>query len=165
MYFSVVLPTAVTITCKLAGEVVDTQTLTAFDFTTVFMCDKTIDFMQISFNGAYTNQRIHLSHIEMDGTIDYLLTYHELKNTPIANSLEKVSDLKVHYYTYNYEKTEIGTSRSSYVRVNTVTNTDGGESVDIATGTSDYGSAISTVKAVEGDNTVIFNEAYYNYKK
>lgn len=137
LFFSLLLPTSITITCKLAGEVVDTQTITNIDMTTIYSYEGNIDFMRIEFNSAYTNQRIHLNYIDIDGQIDYLLTYHELKYTPIANSLERVKNLRVHYYTYNKEVTE-------------------GEVTSV--------SAVSTIKAVKGNNTVILNEPYYDYR-
>lgn len=162
--FAVVIPTSVTVTCSLQGTVVDTQTLTNLSLTTVYTYSGKIDAITVRFNGAQTNQRIHLNNIEIDGKIDYDLTYHELKNTPIASSLERVSKVNVHTYQYNLEKTEEGTSKSSYVKVDTTPNEDGGDTIDVTTGTSDYGSAISTIQAEIGDNTVIFNQPYYNYK-
>lgn len=162
--FAVVVPTSVTITTKHKGETVDTQTLTSLTLSTTYNYEGTVDEFTIAFNSASPNQRIHLNNIEVDGYIDYELTYHELKDTPVASSLEKVSNVVVHYYEYNVEKTEEGTSRSSYVRSELIPNDDGGETLNVTTGTSDYGSAISTIQADIGDNLVTFNSPYYNYK-
>ena len=162
--FAVVIPTSVTVTCSLQGTVVDTQTLTNLTLTTVYTYSGKIDAITVRFNGAQPNQRIHLNNIQIDGKIDYELTYHELKNTPIASSLERVSKVNVHTYQYNLEKTEEGTSKSSYVKTIATPNDDGGETLDLITGTSEYGSAISTIQASIGDNTIILTQAYYNFK-
>lgn len=163
--FAVVLPTSVTVTCKLRGTTVNTQTFTNnLSLNTEYIYDGTIDAIMITFNGASPNQRIHLNNISMDGAIDYELTYRELKSTPMVSSLERVSKVSVHSYVFNEEKTEEGTSHSSYVRIETEENEFGGQTANITTGTSDYGSAISTVHAEIGDNQITFTSPYYNYK-
>ena len=63
------------------------------------------------------NQRIHLNNIQLNGYIDYELTYHELKHAPVATSLERVSNLNVHIYSYTYEDTTKGTNNGTYVYV------------------------------------------------
>ena len=163
--FAVVVPTSVTVTFKLKGSVVNTQTLTSeLSVATKVTYSGTIDALTITFNSATPNQRIHLNNISLNGQIKYELTYQELKETPVATSLEKVSKVKVHTYQFNEEKTEEGTSHSSYVNVERTPNDDGGETVDITSGSSSYGSAISTIHAEIGDNLVTFTSAYYNYK-
>lgn len=161
--FAVVVPTSITIISKLSGTTVDTQTITP-SLVTVYSYEGAIDYIEIRFNSAEPSQRIHLNNIQLNGSIDYELTYHELKETPVASSLEKVSKITVHAYTFNVEKTEEGSSRNSFVKVETKENEDGGDTVDITTGNSEYGSAISTVHLEEGNNTVTFNSPYYNYK-
>lgn len=162
--FAVVVPTSLTITLYLNGEVVSTDTLSELSLSTIYEYDGAIDAMKIAFNGAETNQRIHLNNIELNGYIEYELTYHELKYTPIATSLEKISDLNVHLYSYAYEQTEEGTSRSSYVKITTEPNDDGGDTMNVTTGTSEYGSSVASVKAVVGENTITLNSPYYDYK-
>ena len=163
--FAVVVPTSVTVTCMLEGEVVNTQTFTTnLSLRTEYLYDGIIDAITITFNSANPNQRIHLNNIAMDGAIQYYLTYRELKNSPTVSSLEKVSKLKVHSYAYNVEKTEEGSSHSSYVKVDYEDNEYGGQTANITTGTSEYGSAISTIHAQIGQNQVTFTSPYYNYK-
>ena len=162
--FGVVVPTSITISFYLDGVMVDTATITDLSLSTVYEYDGTIDDIKIAFNGATPNQRIHLNNIELNGYIDYEITYHDLKYTPVASSLEKVRYLNTHLYSYEYEHTEEGTSRSSYVDINTQPNDDGGDTVNITTGTSEYGSSVASVDAVVGDNLVILDSPYYNYK-
>ena len=164
MNYAVIVPTSVTITAKLKGTTVDTQTLTNLSLASTYTYEGAVDALTITFNGANPNQRIHLNNIFIGGSIDYELTYHELKSTPMVSSLEKVSKLTVHNYQYNVEKTEEGTSHSAYVHVNEIPNEDNGNTVDIVTGNSDYGSAISTIQASVGINEITFNDPYYNYK-
>lgn len=164
LHFGVVIPTSLTISAYLNGSEVDSATMTNLTLSSVYEYDGVIDGLRIVFNGAEPNQRIHLNNIELNGYVDYELTYHDLKFTPVASSLEKVKDIKVHLYSCEYEHTEEGTSRSSYVRVNTTTNEDGGDTVDVTTGTSEYGSSVASVDAVVGDNTIILNSPYYDYK-
>lgn len=162
--FAVVKPTSVTVTFKLHDDIVDTQTLTNLSLATTCFYEGMIDAITITFNSATPNQRIHLNNLVLDGKIEYELTYRELKDTPVASSLERVSKVKVHAYQFNEEKTEEGTSHSSYVKVDYEENEDGGQTADITTGSSEYGSAISTIHANAGDNKVTFSEPYYNYK-
>lgn len=165
MNFAVVVPTSVTVVFKHNGAVVNTQTITSgLSLATTVSYSGTIDAITITFNSATPNQRIHLNNLVLNGKIDYELTYQELKDTPVATSLEMVSKVKVHSYQYNLEKTEEGTSHSSYVNVNRTPNDDGGETVDITTGSSEYGSAISTIHAEVGENLVTFTDPHYNYK-
>lgn len=162
--FAVVVPTSVTITCKWNGNTVNTQTLTNLSLATSYIYEGTIDEIVIRFNGANTNQRIHLNNIRLIGEINYELTYHELKDTPEATSLEKVSKINVHTYAFNEEKLEEGYSKSSYINIDRKENEDGGDTVSIDTGSSVYGSAVATIKATVGENLVTFNDPYYNYK-
>ena len=81
--FAVVIPTSVTVVSKRSGSVVDTQSLTNLSITTVYSYDGIVDEIEITFNGASPNQRIHLNSIELDGGVRYNLTYHELKNVPM----------------------------------------------------------------------------------
>lgn len=164
LHFGVVLPTSLTISAYLDGNEVDSATMTTLTLSSVYAYDGVIDGLKIVFNGAEPNQRIHLNNIELNGYVDYELTYHELKFTPVASSLEKVKDLKVHLYAYEREHTEEGTSRSSYVRVNTTANSDGGDTVEVTTGTSEYGSSVASIDAVVGDNTIVLTSPYYDYK-
>jgi len=164
MNFAVVVPTSVTVTFKLRDTVVNTQTLTNLSLSEKITYSGTIDAMTIAFNGATPNQRIHLNNLVLNGKIDYELTYQELKDTPIASSLDKISKINVHSYQFNEEKTEEGTSHNSYVKVDYIDNDDGGQTADITTGSSDYGSAISTIHAQVGENLVTFGAPYYNYK-
>lgn len=162
--FAVVVPTSVTVTCKHKGVTVDTQTLSNMTLTTEYVYEGTIDEFTIAFNGASPNQRIHLNNISLDGSIDYELTYHELKETPVASSLEKVSNVVVHAYVYNVEKTGEGSNHTTRLETETVINEDGGESLTVVSKESEYGSAISTISATTGDNLITFQEPYYNYK-
>ena len=161
--FAVVIPTSVTVVSKRDGSVVDTQSLTNLSITTVYSYDGIVDEIEITFNGASPNQRIHLNSIELDGGVRYNLTYHELKNVPMANDLERVSSINVHSYVYDLERTD---SESGNSRVNIVTtpNEEGGETVDITTIEGAYGSAIGSISAVVGDNKMTFSQPYYDYK-
>ena len=162
--FGVVVPTSLTVTAYLKDVAVDTATITDLSICTTYIYDGIIDELRIAFNSANPNQRIHLNNLELNGYVDYELTYHDLKYTPIASSLEKIKDLKVHIYAYEYEHTEEGTSHSSYVDMQTTPNDDGGDTVNISMGTSEYGSSIASVSAVVGDNTIILGTPYYDYK-
>ncbi len=162
--FAVVVPTSVTVTSLLAGEVVDTQTLNSVFITTVYAYKGRIDALEITFNSAQPNQRIHLNNIEIDGKVEYELTYHELKDTPVASSLKKVSKINVHAYSYNEERMEEGYSKSSKIVTGTTPNDDNGDTLDITTEGSNYGSAVSVISAEEGLNKITFNTPYYNYK-
>ena len=163
--FNVVLPTSFTISSYFADTVVDTQTFTSsISSRVVYDYVGSVDSVIITFNGATPNQRIHLDGIELKGKIAYELTYHELKDPPIASSLERVSKVNVVYYEFKKEVTEEGTSRSSYVDITRTPNDDGGDTVSVSTGTSDYGSAIATIDAKIGENLITFDSAYYNYK-
>ena len=164
MNFGVIVPTSLTLTLYYNGDIVSAETLTSLELSTVYEYDGTIDALRIEFNSAPTNQRIHLNNIEFNGYIDYELTYHELKDTPIANSLERVTNVNVHIFDYAYEYTEEGTSQSAYVNISTTPNEDDGNTVSVSTGTSEYGSSVATIDAVIGDNTVILNSPYYDYK-
>lgn len=161
--FVTIVPTSITITCKLAGVTVDTQTLTSLSLTTLFEYSGTIDSITITFNSATPNQRIHLNNIEMDGIIEYELTYHDLKNTPVANSLERVSKTKVHGYSFYNQTFQEGVGNGAFVNITTTENEDGGETTEVNTGSSEYGAAISTAKLSVGLNTIILRDAYYNY--
>lgn len=162
--FAVILPTSITITSKLSGNTVDTQTLTNLSMATVYEYEGMIDALTITFNSATANQRIHLNSLSLIGGIEYNLTYHELKDTPIASSLEKVANINVHCLSFNQEKMDEGTSKSSSINIDRTENEDGGETVNISTTTSEYGSAVATIKANVGDNLVTFDSPYYNYK-
>lgn len=164
LHFAVVVPTSITVTCKHLNTIVDTQTITTLNLTTVYEIEDTIDELTITFNSAVPNQRIHLNNIEMVGEIDYNLTYHELKSPPVANSLERVSKITVHAFSYDEEKTEEGSSHSSYAHIYRYENDDEGITTDIVTGENMYGSAISTIHATVGNNEAIFSAPYYNYK-
>lgn len=161
--FAVVIPTSVTVVSKRSGSVVDTQSLTNLSITTVYSYEGIVDEIEITFNGASPNQRIHLNSIELDGGVRYNLTYHELKNVPMVNDLERVSRIDVHSYVYDLERTD---SESGNSRVNIVTtpNEEGGETVDITTIEGAYGSAIGSISAVIGDNRMTFSQPYYDYK-
>ncbi len=162
--FGVVVPTSITVTLYLNEEVVHTETITSLTLCTECDYDGIIDAMKIEFNGAGANQRIHLNNIQINGYIDYELTYHELKYTPVAVSLERVSTVKAHVYNYAPEEMDEGTSKSSYVRTSKTDNTDGGNTFNIVTGESEYGASISTIQAVIGENLQIFDSPYYDYK-
>lgn len=162
--FAVVTPTSMTVTCKLQGTVVDTQTLNTLYLCTPYAYSGRIDEIQIDFNGAQPNQRIHLNNIEIDGKIEYEITYHELKNTPYASSLDRVAQINVHSYSYAEEKMEEGYSKSSSIHVDSIPNDDDGETMDVTALGSMYGVAIANVDAKKGDNLVTFNTPYYNYK-
>ena len=162
--FGVVVPTSITVTCKLAGTVVDTQTITNLDLRTIYSYSGMVDEATVTFNSATPNQRIHLNNIQLDGKIGYELTYHEFKDTPLASSLERVKQVKVHYFKYEKEHTEEGSSHSSYVNITRTPNDDGGDTIDVNTGQNDYGSAITTIDALVGENLVKFDSPYYNYK-
>lgn len=162
--FAVVTPTSITVTCKHAGQVVNTQTITNIEIATIYTYNGIIDALSITFNSATPNQRIHLNNIQLNGVLDYKLTYRELKESPVAVSLEKVSKVNVHVYNYALEKTEEGTSRSSYVNVTTTPNEDGGDTTEITTGSSEYGSGIASIEAVVGDNLITLDSPYYDYK-
>ena len=162
--FGVVVPTSLTITLYCYGDIVKTDTITDLSVTTVYEYDGTIDAFTIEFNGAQPHQRIHLNNIELEGYIDYELTYHELKDTPVANALERVTKVNVHIYEYAYEETEEGTNHSSYVTITSTPNEDDGNTVSVTTGTGEYGSSIASIEAEIGDNTVILKSPYYDYK-
>ena len=162
--FGVVVPTSVTITFYYGGSVVNTEIVTSLSVTTLYEYEGTIDAMRITFNGAQPNQRIHLNNIELNGYIDYELTYHELRDTPVANTIERVTDVNVHIYEYAYEKTEEGTNHSSYVTITSTPNEDDGNTVSVTTGVNEYGSSVASIEAEIGDNTVILNSPHYDYK-
>lgn len=163
-HFAVLIPTSFTVTAKNQGTVVDTQTLTDQFLTVVYDYNGTIDELEIAFNGAQPNQRIHLNNMEIDGKIEYELTYHELKDTPVASSLERVSNINVHAYSYTEEKMEEGFSKSSSIHVDTLPNDDDGETMDVTAEGSMYGVAVANIAATQGDNLVTFPNPYYNYK-
>lgn len=162
--FSNVIPTSLTVTVYHNGQIVDSAIFSTPTITTTYHYDGIIDAMKIVFNSAQPNQRIHLNSIELNGFIDYELTYHELKNTPIANSLEKTSNVNVHYYTFSYEKYEEGYGKSSITKVVSEMNEDGGYTDTVVTETSEYGASVVTIDAFVGSNTVILNSPYYDYK-
>lgn len=166
MYFTFgeVVPTSMKVTCFHNNEIVNTQTFSNMEIIQVYYYDGIVDAMEIEFLGASPNQRVHLNNIELDGKIAYELTYHDLKEPPKASTLERVTKVNVAYSEFKEEVIEEGYSRSSYVNVNRYPNDEGGETVDISTGASDYGSAIATVKGKRGENLITFDNPYYNYK-
>ena len=165
MNFAVVVPTSVTLTYKLKGVTVHTHTITSsLSTATSYEYEAEIDMLTITFDSAVPNQRIHLNNIYMGGKVEYELTYHELKESPVASSLERVSKINVHSYSYNYEVMDDGTGKGSKITVDTYPNVDGGETVDIKSVTSIYGSAIASMAVSVGENLITFDNPYYNYK-
>ena len=164
LHFGVIVPTSITVTCKLQGETVDTQTLTSLFLTSVYEYSGVIDELIVTFNSANPNQRIHLNNIEIDGKIDYEITYHELKDTPIAASLDRVSNINVHAYSYNLEHMEEGLSKSSSIHIDTEENDDQGETMDVTAEGSMYGVAVASIDATKGENLITLPNASYNYK-
>lgn len=161
--FGVIAPTSVTITCKLAGVDVNTQTLTNPSLREVYEYDGMVDMITISFNGALPNQRIHLNNVQLNGKIGYELTYHEFKDTPVASTLERVTKVHVIYLELKEEQLDVG-AKSSYVDITKTENEDGGETLDTIAKSSIYGSAVSTIDAKIEDNIIKFDTPYYNYK-
>lgn len=161
--FAKIAPTSLTITVYHNGQALDSATFSTPTITTTYVYDGVIDSFKIVFNSAQPNQRIHLNSIELNGYIDYELTYHELKNTPIANSLEKTSNVNVHYYTFSNEKYQEGYGKSSTTKTVSEMNEDGGYTDTVVTETSEYGASVVTVDAFVGTNTVILNQPYYDY--
>lgn len=161
--FGVVAPTSFTITSYLADVMVDTQTFSQ-DMKVMYDYVGAVDKVEIVFNGATPNQRIHLNTVELKGKIAYELTYHDLKDPPVASSLERVSKIHVVYYEFSKEVVEEGMSRSSYVDIKRTPNEDGGDTLSVSSGSSMYGSAIATIQAKVGENVVKLTSPYYNYK-
>ena len=159
--FGVIVPTSVTVTFKWAGVIVGRETITELSLATHCAYVGTVDEIFIAFNSARPNQRIHLNNMRLEGYIDYELTYHELKESPNVTSLERVSKLEVHAYSYDDEVFDSGANTS--IDVETVENPDGGESFDISTEQGVYTTAVAIMEAEIGLNYLTFDRAYYNY--
>ena len=164
IYYAYVHPTSITVTSKLAGTTVDTQTIAVSEMVTEYIYDGKIDEFTITFNSAQPNQRIHCSNVSVIGSQGYTLTYRELKSMPVASAIEKVSKILVHTYITDFEKMDEGTSKSSALNVEQVLNNDGGDTLNVESITSEYGAAIAIIKAAEGEQTIKFDTPYYNYK-
>ena len=162
--YSVIYPTSITVTCKLKGNVVDTQTLTVDSLSSTYVYRGKINEMTITFNSAQPNQRVHCGSVVLLGKQKYDLTYHELKSMPVASALEKVSQVNVHSYLTDYEKMDEGTSKSSSISVQQEYNADGGDTLNVEAIESNYGASISTINAFAGEQLVEFDKPYYNYK-
>jgi hypothetical protein len=163
--FGVVVPTQFTVYCYLDSALVNSYTTTNPSSTVVSLSiNETVDKIVIGGITASPNQRFHLNHIEIEGGTEYLLTYHELRETPVATSLERVKNINVHINTYSKSTTEDGSALNQKVNVNYYTNSDGGVTADISTSESSYGGSISSVNAVKGLNHVTFEKPYFNYK-
>ena len=148
------------------GLVVDSVDVTNnSNMSYTFTSDELIDEIVIAF-AKTTNpyQRIHLNNISLDGYMEYELTKRDLKTPAVASSLDLVSKVNVHSYTFAKESTEEGTSHNAYLDIETTPNEDGGDTIDLSLGESEYGSSVASVEAEVGENLVILNNAYYNYK-
>ena len=164
MNFAVVVPSSVTIQFFLNGSEVESATLTP-TLTTIYeiVSGLTIDKIIIEFHGATPNQRVHLNNVSLQGRLEYELTYHELKDTPTATSLEKVAKLTVHNYTYYKEGEQPDETTKAYVRVTDTENEDGGITKEISM-TEYTDRPVATLDAEIGDNLVILEQPCYGYK-
>lgn len=148
------------------GLLVDTVTVTNNNsMAYTYEYDDTIDEIVITFMKTKdANQRIHLNSLKLDGYLEYELTKRDLKTPAVATSLDLVSKVNVHSYTFAKESTEEGTSHNAYLDIETTPNEDGGDTIDLSLGESEYGSSVASIDADVGENLIILNSAYYNYK-
>lgn len=185
--FGVICPKEINVICYCKGTAVLSVNLTtALTLSTIVPVNKTIDAIRIEFIKAKQNQRIHLNNVYLDGFLNYELTYHELKEPPIADSLERVSKINVHAYTYGRDakgiydtsitRTDIqdgyggmvttftvvqGTGDARVTRNDSV-NSAGGITTDIQAEYVD--NQIATISAVIGENLIIFKDPYYGLR-
>lgn len=159
--FAVVIPTSVTVTLKLDGATVSSQTITSLSMNTVYDYDGVIDAITITFNGARANQRIHLNNIALQGYLEYELTYHELKDTPTATSLDRVSRINVHNYKYYKQGEAPSGTTKAYISVTDTENEDGGITKSIST-SEIADNPVATMEMEVGDNLVIFDQPCYD---
>lgn len=161
LLFSTIYPTSMTVKFYLSGEEVDSQTITSFSPTVAVSYDGVVDGMKILFNGASPNQRIHLNSISIKGYLEYELTYHELKNTPVATSLERVSNLNVHYFTYSKQEELPEGVTKEYVSMVDIENEDGGITKTYVT-SEIPDTPIATFEVVAGENLLTFSRPCYD---
>ena len=127
--------------------------------------DEIIDEIKITFfETAESYQRIHLNNLKLDGFLEYELTNRDLKTPAVASSLDLVSKVNVHSYTFAKESNEEGTSHNAYLNVDTTPNSDGGDTIDLSLAESEYGSSVASIDADVGENLIILDNAFYNYK-
>lgn len=107
------------------------------------------DRVDITFTKTTAYQRIHVNNVDLAVNVEYTITYKDLTDNPVANSLEKVSRLNVKLYSYTELESE-KSSRLGYPTVNYEENDGGGLDAIITTGAS----ALTTMNVVAGENII-----------
>ena len=65
-----------------------------------------VDKLRITFTKVLPLQRIHLNKVALSGALNYEIGYHDLKESPIATGIERVSSVNVHMFQYSKGTTE-----------------------------------------------------------
>jgi hypothetical protein len=122
LLFGDAIPTEIVVTDYLEDVLVDTYTITETSkTTTVTATFENIDTIRITFTATRPYQRVHLNKIQLSGALNYEISYHELKETPIATGIEKVSNVNVRVFNYGKgEREEILMATNVVVGRNTL---------------------------------------------
>lgn len=101
--FNDVKPDAFTIYGYNYGQLVQTIECDEVDFeTTVNESFFNINKLKFVFTKTSPHQRIHLTHIGFGDVTDYVLDYTDMAVSPTAAMADKVKNVNVTYYEYNY---------------------------------------------------------------
>lgn len=108
-----VAPKDMSVEAYLGTTLVDTQSITNNTQTQISLTynDLKCDKIEVTVTKTAPGQRVHINSIDPVGSVDYEITYHDIVTTPVATSLDKVSDIIVQLYSYTEMKDE-GTSAS-----------------------------------------------------
>lgn len=122
LLFGDAIPMEIVVTDYLEDVLVDAYTITETSkTTTVTATFENVDTIRITFTATYPYQRVHLNKIQLSGALNYEISYHELKETPIATGIERVSNVNVRVFNYGKgEREEILMATNVVVGKNTL---------------------------------------------
>jgi len=85
------------------GTLVDTIVCDEVEFKTIVNeAFYDIDKIRIVFSHTSPYQRIHLTNLDFGNLTDYTIDYQDMSASPTAIAADKIKDIKVTYYEYNY---------------------------------------------------------------